>query len=234
MQRTLPLISKGLPMTFTSKFVAVTSVIMFSSFACITQAQDASASRAIDVRSNKAIQAFVVEALELAIEYENNGDVEKARLMYQQNYRLDKRQQQLPAKIKFLQNSLIGKNQIVHKLNTSLGWTAIGNVYSDRSFKIITAGTFTMAPSGEFTASGMPKGDVKKNGMDHEMPLGALIGVYFRDKKPSQAFLVGAGKLFTAEKDGVLYLKFNAPPEMKCEGVISVGTSGWFNLNAMK
>jgi len=221
-------------MTFTRRFFAVASATMFALFTGITAAQDDSETRAIDIRSNKAIQAFVAEAMELAIEYENNGDVEKARLMYQQIYRLDKRQQQLPAKIKFLENSLLGKNQIVHKLNTSIGWTAIGNVYADRSFKIITAGTFTMTPSGEFTASGMPKGDVKKNGMDHEMPLGALIGVYFRDKKPSQAFLVGAGKLFTPEKDGVLYLKINAPPAMKCEGVISVGTSGWFNLNAMK
>jgi hypothetical protein len=221
-------------MSFTRRFFAVASATMLALFTGITAAQDASETRAIDIRSNKAIQAFVAEAMELAIEYENNGDVEKARLMYQQIYRLDKRQQQLPAKIKFLENSLLGKNQIVHKLNTSIGWTAIGNVYADRSFKIITAGTFTMTPSGEFTASGMPKGDVKKNGMDHEMPLGALIGVYFRDKKPSQVFLVGAGKLFTPEKDGVLYLKINAPPAMKCEGVISVGTSGWFNLNAMK
>jgi hypothetical protein len=172
--------------------------------------------------------------MELAIEYEINGDVEKARLMYQQIYRLDKRQQQLPAKIKFLENSLLDKNQVVHKLNTSIGWTPIGNVYADRSFKIITAGTFTMTPSGEFSASGMPNGDVKKNGMDHDMPLGALIGVYFRDKKPSQPFLVGGGKLLTPEKDGVLYLKINAPPGMKCDGFISVGTSGWFNLNAMK
>ncbi len=66
------------------------------------------------------------------------------------------------------------------------------------------------------------------------MPLGALIGIYFRDKKPSQAFLVGGSKLLTPEKDGVLYLKINAPPGMKCEGVISIGTSGWFNLNSLK
>jgi hypothetical protein len=66
------------------------------------------------------------------------------------------------------------------------------------------------------------------------MPLGALIGVYFQDKKPSKPFLVGEGKLFTPEKDGVLYLKINAPPAMKCQGVINVGTSGWFNLNAMQ
>jgi len=221
-------------MMFTHNFLIVASTTMFALFSGITQAQDTSETRAIDIRSNKAIQAFVAEAMELAIEYENNGDVEKARMMYQQIYRLDKRQQQLPAKIKFLENSLLDKNQIVHKLNTSIGWTPIGNVYADRSFKIITAGTFTMTPSGEFSASGTPKGDVKKNGMDNEMPLGALIGVYFRDKKPSQPFLVGGGKLLTPEKDGVLYLKINAPPGMKCEGVISVGTSGWFNLNAMK
>ena len=221
-------------MTFTRMFFAVISVTMFTLITVNTQAQDASETRGIDVRTNKAIQAFVAEAKELAIEYETNGDIEKARLMYQQIYRLDKRQQQLPAKIKFLENSLLDKNQVVHKLNTSIGWTAIGNVYADRTFKLFTAGTFTMAPSGEFTASGMPKGDVKKNGMDHEMPLGALIGVYFRDKKPGQPFLVGAGKVFTPEKDGVLYLKINTPPEMKCQGIINIGTSGWFNLTTLK
>ena len=227
-------ISKGIPMTFTRIFFAVASATMFALFAVSAQAQDASETRAIDVRSNKAVQAFVVEAMELAIEYERNGDIEKARLMYQQIYRLDKRQQKLPSKIKFLENSLLDKNQVVHQLNTSIGWTPIGNVYADRSFKIFAAGTFSMTPSGEFTASGMPKGDVKKDGMDDEMPLGALIGVYFRDKKPSQPFLVGGGNLFTPEKDGVLYLKINAPPGMKCQGVIKVGTSGWFNLKATK
>ncbi|MBT3890592.1 MAG: hypothetical protein HN617_16450 [Planctomycetaceae bacterium] len=219
-------------MTFTRIFFAGASATIYAVLAINVQAQDET--RAIDVRSNKAIQAFVVEAMELAIEYEKNGDIEKARLMYQQIYRLDKRQQQLPAKIKFLEQFLLDKNQIVHKLNTAVGWTAIGRVYADRSFKLFTAGTFTMTPSGEFTASGMPEGDIKKNGMDHEMPLGALVGVYFNDKKPSKPFLVGAGKLFTPEKDGVLYLKINAPPAMKCQGVISVGTSGWFNLNAME
>jgi hypothetical protein len=221
-------------MTITRMFFAVTSATMCALFTINTQAQDASETRAIDVRSNKAIQAFVAETMELAIEYETNGDIEKARLLYHQIYRLDKRQKQLPAKIKFLENSLLDKNQVVHKLNTSIGWSAIGNVYADRSFKLYTAGTFTMAPSGEFTASGIPKGDVKKDGMDNEMPLGALIGVYFTDNKPSKPFIVGEGKLFTPEKDGVLYLKINAPPAMKCEGIINVGTSGWFNFNAMK
>lgn len=219
-------------MTFPRIFFAGASATIYAILAINVQAQDET--RAIDVRSNKAIQAFVVEAMELAIEYEKNGDIEKARLMYQQIYRLDKRQQQLPAKIKFLEQFLLDKNQIVHKLNTAVGWTAIGKVYADRSFKLFTAGTFTMTPSGEFTASGMPKGDIKKNGMDHEMPLGALVGVYFHDKKPSKPFLVGAGKLLTPEKDGILYLKINAPPGMKCQGIINVGTSGWFNFNAMK
>jgi hypothetical protein len=227
-------ISKGIPMTFTRRIVAIASATMFALFAVSVQSQDASETRAFDVRSNKAIQAFIIEAMELALEYEKNGDIEKARLMYQQIYRLDKRQQKLPAKIKFLENSLLDKNQVVRKLNTSTGWTPIGNVYADRAFKIFAAGTFTMTPSGDFTVSGMPKGDVKKNGMDEEMPLGALIGVYFRDKKPSQPFLVGGGQLFTPEKDGVLYLKINAPPGMKCQGIINVGTSGWFNLKPTK
>jgi hypothetical protein len=205
---------------------------MFALLTVNVQAQDNPETRAIDVNSNKTILGFVAEAMALAIKYENNGDVEKARLMYQQIYRLDKRQQQLPAKIKFLKMSMLEQNQVVHKLNTSVGWTAIGNVYADHTFKILTSGTFTMTPSGEFTASGIPAGDVKKNGMDDEMPLGALIGVYFRDKKPSQPFLVGAGELFTPEKDGVLYLKINAPPGMKCQGVINVRTSGGYNFNA--
>jgi hypothetical protein len=221
-------------MTFTRIFFAIASAALFALSIVNTQAQDASETRAIDVRSNKAIQAFVVHAMKLAIEYENNGDIEKARLMYQQIYRLDKRQQQLPAKIKFLENALLNKNQVVHDLNTSTGWTAIGNVYADRSFKLFTKGTYTLTPSGEFTAGGVPKGKVEQNGMDDELPFGALIGVYFRDKKPSKPFLIGEGNLFTPEKDGILYLKINTPPTMKCQGVISVGTSGWINLNTMK
>lgn len=228
------LISKGLTMAFTRILFVVASAALLVISAGSTHAQDASDTRAIDIRSNKAIQAFVAEAMELAIEYEKNGDVEKARLMYQQIYRLDQRQQQLPAKIKFLENSLLDKNQVVHKLNTSNGWTAVGKVYAGRSFKIVTAGTYKMTPSGDFLATGIANGDVKKDGMDKDFPLGALIGVYFQEKKPSKPFLVGGGKLLTPEKDSVLYLKINSPPAIKCEGIISVGTSGWFNLNSIK
>jgi len=219
-------------MTFTRVFITVACAAMCALLTVNVQAQDNSETRAIDVRSSKTIRGFVVEAMELAIDYENNGDVQKALLLYQQIYRLDNRHQQLPAKIKFLTNSLLENNQVVHKLNTSIGWIAIGNVYAGRTFRLLTSGTFTMTPSAEFTADGMPKGDVKKDGMDDEMPLGALIGVYFRDKKPSQPFLVGGGKQFTPEKDGVLYLKINAPPGMKCQGVINIRTSGGYNINA--
>jgi hypothetical protein len=77
-------------MMITRIFFAVATATMFALHTINVPAQDASETRAIDVRSNKAIQAFVAETMELAIEYEKNGDTEKARLMYRQNQVLGK------------------------------------------------------------------------------------------------------------------------------------------------
>ena len=66
--------------------------------------------------------------------------------------------------------------------------------------------------------------------MNPEFPLGALIGVYFTNKKPGKPFLIGKEASLKPEKNSVLYLKVNVPPSIVCEGIINVGTSGWFNL----
>ena len=82
----------------------------------------------------------------------------------------------------------------------------------------------------EPTAMGFESGDVKKNGMTPDFALGALIGVYFNEKKPGKPFLIGKEDTFVPEKSGILYVKVNVPPAISCEGVINIGTSGWFNL----
>ncbi|MEC7567338.1 MAG: hypothetical protein VX738_16775 [Planctomycetota bacterium] len=197
-----------------------------------SSAQNDADTKGIDLRTRKAVQAFINEATKLAIDYEQNGDLQKARNMYESIYRLDNRLDGLPAKIKSLESALLDKNQVVHKLDTANGWTQIGRAYAGRAFKILTAGSYSMAPATEITAGGFPPGDVTKQGMDPELPLGALIGIYFRNKKPGKPFLVGENTLLSPEKDGVLYLKMNVPPGIVCDGVISVGTSGWFNLPA--
>ena len=48
-------------------------------------------SNALDLRTRKAIQVFVKDVMEIAIEYEQNGDLQKAKNMYEQIQRLDSR-----------------------------------------------------------------------------------------------------------------------------------------------
>lgn len=193
-------------------------------------AQDVGESNALDLRTRKAIQVFIKDGMEIAIEYEKNGDLQKAKNMYEQIQRLDNRITGVGAKIEFLDQQLVAANQQVHMLDTSKGWVSIGMAYKGRKFRVLTAGTYTMTLKQEPNAMGFENGDVKKNGMDPEFPLGSLIGVYYTGKKPGKPFLIGKEDTLVPEKDGILYLKVNVPPAIACEGMINIGTSGWFNL----
>jgi len=194
-------------------------------------AQDEGESNALDLRTRKAIQVFIKDGMEIAIEYEKNGDLQKAKNMYEQIQRLDNRITGVDAKIEFLDQRLVSANQQVHMLDTSKGWVSIGMAYKGRKFRVLTAGTYTMTLKQEPNAMGFENGDVKKNGMDPEFPLGSLIGVYYTGKKPGKPFLIGKEDTLVPEKDGILYLKVNVPPAIACEGMINIGTSGWFNLS---
>ena len=192
--------------------------------------QDEGESNALDLRTRKAIQVFIKDGMEIAIEYEKNGDLQKAKNMYEQIQRLDNRITGVDAKIEFLDQQLVAANQQVHMLDTSKGWVSIGMAYKGRKFRVLTAGTYTMTLKQEPNAMGFENGDVKKNGMDPEFPLGSLIGAYYTGKKPGKPFLIGKEHTLVPEKDGILYLKVNVPPVIACEGIINIGTSGWFNL----
>ena len=204
------------------------SVIMI--IPSVVKGQDDGVSNALDLRTRKAIQIFIRDAKEIAIEYENNGDLQKAKSMYEQIQRMDNRIVGIEQKINSLNEQLVAANKQVHMLDTARGWTPIGLAYKDRTFRVVTVGNYKMTLKEEPSASGFEHGDVKMNGMDPEFPLGALIGVYFSDKKPGKPFLIGKDTTLTASKNGILYLKVNVPPSIACEGVIHVGTSGWFNL----
>ena len=193
-------------------------------------AQDEGESNALDLRTRKAIQVFIKDGMEIAIEYEKNGDLQKAKNMYEQIQRLDNRITGDDAKIEFLDQQLVAANQQVHMLDTSKGWVSIGMAYKGRKFRVLTAGTYTMTLKQEPNAMGFENGDVKKNGMDPEFPLGSLIGAYYTGKKSGKPFLIGKEDTLAPEKDGILYLKVNVPPVIACEGIINIGTSGWFNL----
>ena len=153
--------------------------------------QDEGESNALDLRTRKAIQVFIKDGMEIAIEYEKNGDLQKAKNMYEQIQRLDNRITGVDAKIEFLDQQLVAANQQVHMLDTSKGWVSIGMAYKGRKFRVLTAGTYAMTLKQEPNAMGFEHGDVKKNGMDPEFPLGSLIGAYYTDKKPGKPFLIG-------------------------------------------
>ncbi len=211
-------------------FIFIASIMLF--LATELSGQDEGESNALDMRTRKAIQVFIRDAKEIAIEYEKNGDLQKAKNMYQQIQRLDNRISGVDQKIELLEQQLVNGNRQVFMLDTSKGWTPIGMVYQARKFRVLTAGTYTMTLKNEPSAKGFEYADVKKNGMNPDFPLGSLIGVYHADKKAGKPFLIGEETTLVPEKNAILYVKINVPPAIGCEGVINIGTSGWFNLPA--
>ena len=191
--------------------------------------------KAIDAKAKRVFGLFIKDAVDLADEYERNGNLERARQIFEAINKLDSNAPGINDKIKALQDSILNSNQQVHDLDTTKGWTQIGIAVGGKSFRVVTAGTYEINLEGQLTVAGLPTGDVKTNGMDNDFPLGALIGLFVDKKgKPGKVFLIGSEARLSPNQDSVFFVKLNLPPAAKVEGEIKVGTSGWLNVPVEK
>lgn len=187
--------------------------------------------KAIDSKAKRVFGLFIKDAVDLAGEYERNGNLERARQIFEAINKLDSNTPGVDEKIKALQDSILNSNQQVHDLDATKGWSQIGIAIGGKSFRVVTAGTYKISLEGELTVAGLPTGDVKTNGMDNDFPLGALIGLFVDKKgKPGKVFLIGSEARLSPNQDSVFFVKLNLPPAAKVEGEVKVGTSGWLNV----
>lgn len=229
----------------------VTALVWLSSLPSHAVAQDKSKSKTtkkkgntsvLDVKANGIQGEFIKSAEELAGEYYDLKEFEKARVLLKSIQALDPDRPNLAAKLKLLDEDMINSNETELEVNPARPWESSGVMaFAGKPIRLKADGAYKFVVSAQVGPTGFtPPTAPSPADIVHELPIGALIGIIIPndrpqggkpdDKKPEKPFLVGEGCDHTAQKDGVLWLRVNAPPENKNTGKIKVQISGGVRL----
>lgn len=197
----------------------------------------AAGERAVDIKLQKAREAFIREALEAAREYEKAGRPDKARAVLQTVEGLNPELPGLEARLKQLDEEILSSNEIEFDLDVSKGWTPRARVFKGREVRIQANGPYKFVTDLKVGPEGFPTSDPSRGEMAANIPCGALMAVVVPLRKPdpkskkrrppARPFVVGRQLEFTPKEDGVLYLAVNAPPGHRSTGKIAVKLSGY-------
>ncbi|MDB5391640.1 MAG: hypothetical protein JWM11_7286 [Planctomycetaceae bacterium] len=198
---------------------------------------------ALDVKANEIQSGFIKNAEDLANDYYEAGDYDKARILLKSIQALEPEHPNLDQKLKRLDEESLISNEVDLDVNSHDGWEAAGIIVTEgKPIRIKADGSFKLAISGTLGPAGLPLGNPLEFAGD--LPVGALIGVVMnsdttpkddkekeKDKKKDRPFFIGEGCDYTPLRTGPLLLRINAP-ENKNSGKIKVQISG--NLKKIK
>jgi hypothetical protein len=197
----------------------------------------------LDAKANEIQTGFIKNAEELANDYYEAGDYDKARILLKSIQALEPEHPNLDTKLKRLDEESLVSNELDLDVNSHGGWEAAGIILTEgKPIRIKAEGTYKLAVAGTLGPAGLPVGNPLEFAGD--LPVGALIGVVMntdntprddkekeRDKKKDRPFLIGEGCDYTPVRTGPLLLRINAP-ENKNTGKVKVQISG--NLKKVK
>lgn len=188
----------------------------------------------LDSRLDEAREAFLRETTALITSYENLGQYERARMLLESLQRLDPGNEPIKSKLGALTEKILETSEIPVELVPGAAWLPAGPVTKDRPMRIRVVGEYKMI----FTTELGPAGAVAGPADDFvtAVPLGAVMGLIaplgssgqpdLQGDRPPRPFAVGAAYEKPADRDGVLFLRINTPPNAKCTGRLNARVSG--------
>ncbi len=186
----------------------------------------------LDVKAGEIQDNFMKSAEELASEYYDLKEYEKARILLKSIQALDPNRANLDARLKKLDEDLISSNQVEVEISSNHSWESTSVlVGAGKPIRLKAVGNYKFVVSTPLSPTGFVS-KASPQDLVHELPLGALIGIIIPttgsqdDKKNDKPFLIGEGCEYTAPKAGMLFVRVNAPPENKNTGKITVTISG--------
>lgn len=180
----------------------------------------------LEMRTEKAEEALVDEYKEIANEFYQQGEKERALELLDRLRKLNPRMPGLRERIESIQEEMLQANETELEIDTSKGWgTAIALVEQGKPFRIAAAGDYRIRYDVTLGVQGLPAGS-GATGLIEGIPWGALIGVVATDGEIGKPFAVQSGLEYTPEKSGQLYLRVNLPAEARCTGKVKVRLSG--------
>lgn len=192
--------------------------------------------RLLDVQAEKVQQDFVKGLLDLALKYEEAGDLGKAKEMFQSILKVRPDAESAARKLKEYDEAAFKDNKVDIEVDSSRGWTATGlAVTKDKPLHLNANGTYKLIVNEDVDANGYPSRDPQRD-LISGIPTGALMAIVV---SPSQGggrnrsdeprpVLIGSEQEFTPKESGLLMLKLNVPPNSRSIGKVRVTVTGNF------
>lgn len=186
--------------------------------------------RSIDAKTEETVASFLKDVEQLAVEYADAGDFERARETLRIARTLKPDDEMLQKKMEFLDEKLLADNDYEIDVNPAAGWESAKAIVSQgKRVRITVDGSYKFSISATVTAAGIPGKD-KQHDMLPQFPAGALLGVILKDgesgKEIGTPFLIGEKADIEPRETGMLFLKVNSSAAAKNSGKLKVVISG--------
>ncbi len=203
--------------------------------------------RNIDKVLNQLVEQFTARANQLARQYEQAGEHEKAKSTLQMILRINPGDKEAAALLNKIAEEELTANRTSLRVLANAGWQDTGiRVFQGKPVAIEAKGTWTFRMAAEVTPEGVrvPKELA-------EFPLGSLVGAVVpaqtgqpteqargrrglrreqqqKEQKPPtiRPFLIGSKKVFNPPVSGTLYLRMHDSDETDNAGSLVVTVSG--------
>lgn len=207
------------------------SVMIIGVAASSVSAQQKSSVMALDAKAKKAVEDFSREVFVIAKNYEDEGELEKAKSILKTLSVVHPELKGLKEKIKSLDEEILSANDFEIDWTTSSVWKApIARVAKGKKFRVQVSGGYRMTATLNIPPTGVPQG----KGIDAPLaaaPFGSLVGVIMPvDKKKAkdvEPFPIGDGKDIDPKTSGFLYIRVNLPPGSRPTGKLDLKFSGY-------
>lgn len=186
----------------------------------------------LDAKMDKVKDSFLRDTESLIKSYEDAGSFDRARIILEALQKLYPQNEVIKGKIEDLASKSLDASEIEMDLDTSKSWVEIGPVQKDRTIRVKVAGDYKLTSAPTTSGPDGLTGDNPEKDLLPHVPFGAVMGAIIPaggnggNEKPPKPFLVGSSFERPAERDGVLYLKVNVPPNSKCVGRLQLKVGG--------
>jgi len=181
----------------------------------------------LDKKAEDAQEVFMRTSAELAREYEDLGELERAQTVLRTMLKLNPKAKQIEDKIKELDEIRLAQNEAAIEVDPTRGWvSAKVGVQKGNTIRFLAEGECRVTISQMVNPDGFASDDVKTD-LVAGVPLGALMGLIVDQKgKSGKPFPIGQQTETKADTTGQLFLRVNLPPQTRATGKYRVQVTG--------
>jgi hypothetical protein len=186
----------------------------------------------LDSKMEKVKDSFLKDTEQLIKSYEDAGSYDRARTILEALQKLYPQNEPIKMKIEQLAAQSLDASEIDFDLDAGKSWQEVGPVAKDRTIRIRVNGDYKLTTAPLTSGPDGLSGDNPEKDLLAHVHFGAVMGAIIpsggtaANEKPPKPFLVGSSYERPCDRDGVLYLKVNVPPNSKCAGKLQVKVGG--------